>query len=67
MNFLNTWIEMFGLFKKEIPVQKLEKKYKKMLEEAYRLSHIDRTASDKLQAEAEVVLKEIENLGRSDE
>lgn len=56
---------MFGMFKRETPVQKLEKKYKKMLEEAYRISHIDRAGSDKLHAEAESVMKEIENLGKN--
>jgi hypothetical protein len=53
---------MFGLFRKESPREKLEKKYKKMLEEAYQLSHRDRSAADKMQAEAEKLWKEIEQM-----
>jgi hypothetical protein len=53
---------MFGLFKKETPVEKLEKKYRQMLADAYKLSHTDRAASDKLQAAANEVMKEIETL-----
>ena len=52
---------MFGLFKKN-PVAKLEAKYKSLLEEAYRLSSTDRTASDEKTAEANEILKEIEKL-----
>lgn len=54
---------MFGLFKSKDPKKKLEKKYKELLEESYRLSSTDRKASDAKQAEAEDVLKEIEGLG----
>ncbi len=53
---------MFGLFGKSSPTEKLEKKHKKLLEEAYRLSHQDRTASDKIAAEAEEVAKEIDRI-----
>ncbi len=53
---------MFGLFKKESPSEKLEKKYRQMLEDAYKLSHSDRAASDKLQAAANEVLKELDEL-----
>ena len=54
---------MFGkLFGKTSPKEKLEKKYKKLLEESHRLSHSNRAKSDLLRAEAEEVLKEIENL-----
>jgi len=52
---------MFGLFKKD-PKAKLEAKYKSLLEEAFRLSKTDRTASDAKTAEAEEVLREIEKL-----
>ena len=41
---------MFGLSNKK---NKLEKKYKKLLDEAYRLSHTDRRKSDEKTAEAE--------------
>jgi hypothetical protein len=53
---------MFGIFNKETPKDKLEKQYKKLIDEAYKLSHSNRAASDKKQAEAEAVLKKIEEL-----
>jgi len=53
---------MFGLFKKETPKQKLEKQYKKLLEESYQLSSTDRKASDQKLAEAEEVAKQIDAL-----
>jgi hypothetical protein len=53
---------MFGLFKKKSPVDALQKKYKQLMEESYRLSHSDRKASDLKRAEAEDVLKEIDQL-----
>ena len=52
---------MFGLFKKD-PLKKLQKQYKDLLEESFRLSTIDRKASDLKRAEAEEVMKEIEAL-----
>jgi len=42
----------------------LEKKYKKLLEESFKLSTINRMESDKKMVEAEAVLKEIENIER---
>ena len=51
---------MFGLFKKKSPVEKLQDQYKKLMEESYRLSTVDRKASDLKRAEADEVLKEIE-------
>lgn len=51
-----------GLFKKTSPVEKLEKKYRKLLEEAHALSQTNRAASDKMQAEAQAVLDEIDSL-----
>lgn len=53
---------MFGLFKKKSEKEKLSAKYKKLLEEAHRLSHIDRKAGDAKLAEAEELIKQIENL-----
>ena len=53
---------MFGFFKKKSEVEKLEDKYKKLLEEAYKLSHVDREASTKKSAEAEEVLTQIEQI-----
>lgn len=62
-NFLNTWTDMFGsLFGKTTPKEKLEKKYRKLLEESHRMSTSNRAKSDQLRAEAEEVLKEIESL-----
>jgi hypothetical protein len=52
---------MFGLFKSD-PTKKLEKKYKKLMEEAHALSHKDRKAADKKMQEAEDVAQEIEKI-----
>jgi hypothetical protein len=48
---------MFGNKKK-----KLEAKYQKLNEEAFKLSTVDRTKSDAKAAEADAVLKELEAL-----
>jgi len=53
---------MFRLFKKKSKADILKKKYNKLLEESYKLSHTDRTASSLKAAEAEEVMKEIEGL-----
>ena len=53
---------MFGLFKKTSELEKLQKEYKKLLEESYKLSKSNRTASDKKVAEAQIVLEKIEAL-----
>ena len=53
---------MFGIFKKKDPRKKLEAKYKELLEESFRLSKTNRTASDAKAAEADLVMKEIEKL-----
>lgn len=55
---------MFGLFKKKSPSEVLQKKYSQLMEEAHRLSKTDRSASDAKVAEANEILKEIENLGQ---
>ena len=51
---------MFG-FKKKSEKEKLQAKYKKLVAEAYQLSHSDRRASDLKTAEADEVLKKIES------
>jgi len=51
-----------GLFSSKSPKEKLEKKYRKLLEESHRLSRTDRARADKMMAEAEEVMKEIEKL-----
>ena len=53
---------MFGLFKKKSEKEKLEEKYRKLIDESYKLSHSNRSASDQKAAEADAVLKQIEAL-----
>ena len=53
---------MFGIFKKKTEIEKLQETYSKMLSEAHKLSHSNRTASDKLLAEAEEIAKKIDLL-----
>ncbi len=57
---------MFGLFKKKSQVEKLEIKYRKLLEEAHQLSTTNRSKSDDKMLEANQVLKEIEELKKSE-
>ena len=53
---------MIRLFKRKSEVEKLEIQYRKLLEESFTLSKINRIASDEKQAEAEEVLKRIDHL-----
>lgn len=53
---------MFGIFKKKSEKEKLQESYAKMLSDAHKLSHSNRTASDKMLAEAEEIAKKIESL-----
>lgn len=53
---------MFGLFKKKTEKEKLQETYKKLLSDAHKLSHSNRTAADKMMAEAEEIAKKIEKL-----
>lgn len=53
---------MFNLFKKKSKVEKLEIHYRKLLEEAYKLSTTNRKLSDLKTAEANEVLQEIDAL-----
>jgi hypothetical protein len=53
---------MFGLFKKKTELEKLQESYSKMLADAHKLSHSNRTASDKLLAEAELIGEKIDQL-----
>ena len=53
---------MFGLFKKKSPKEKLEKKYEQLQQEAFELSKTNRKLSDEKYAEAQKVLKEIEEM-----
>ena len=45
------------LFKRKTEKEKLQARYKKLMKEAYKLSHTDRKASDLKTAEAEALLK----------
>jgi hypothetical protein len=51
-----------GLFSRKSEKEKLNEKYKKLIAEAYKLSHTDRRTSDLKTAEADAVLKQIEGL-----
>lgn len=53
---------MFGLFKKKSEIDKLSDKYKILLKEAHNLSTSNRKLSDAKTAEADKVLKQIEQL-----
>jgi hypothetical protein len=53
---------MFGLFKKKTEVEKLQEKYKKLMEDAYKLQSINRSDSDQKYLEADNLLKKIEAL-----
>jgi hypothetical protein len=53
---------MFGLFKKKTEKEKLQETYAKLMKESYKVSHTNRTVSDKLMAEAEEVAKKIDTL-----
>lgn len=53
---------MFGIFKKKSKAEILQKKYEKLMAESYRLSTISRVESDRKAAEAEEVLKQLDNL-----
>ncbi len=53
---------MFGLFKKTSEVDKLQKKYEKLMKEWHALSTTNRSESDKKYAEAELIQKQIEQL-----
>jgi hypothetical protein len=53
---------MFGLFKKKSEKEKLTESYNKLMQEAYELSKINRTASDNKYAQADAVLKKLDSL-----
>lgn len=54
------------LFKKSSPKDKLNKKYRRLLEESKSLSTSNRKESDRLYAEAEAVLDEIKKLEKNE-
>lgn len=53
---------MFGVFKKKSALEKLQIEHKKVLEQAFKLSKTDRSASDALYAKANDIEKEIDQL-----
>ena len=53
---------MFRLFKKKSEKEKLEELYRKKKEQAFKMSRINRTESDKLEKEANDILDKIEKI-----
>ena len=53
---------MFGIFKRKSEKEKMEDRYDKLIAKSYELSHTNRAESDKLAAEAAVLLEEINKL-----
>ncbi|MFY0592938.1 Lacal_2735 family protein [Roseivirga sp.] len=49
-----------GWFSRKSEKEKLQDQYKKLVDEAYKLSHSDRKASDLKTAEADALIKRIE-------
>jgi hypothetical protein len=56
---------MFGLFNQKTEKEKLEIRYRKLLDEAHKLSSIDRKKGDAKMAEADAVLKQLEALDKN--
>lgn len=57
---------MFGLFKKKTKKQLLNKKYDQLMKDYYELSKVNRKAADQKYAEAEEVLKQIDQLPKGE-
>lgn len=53
---------MFNIFKKKSEKEKLQETYAKLMNEAYKMSHTNRTESDKIMAQAEEIAKKIDLL-----
>ena len=53
---------MFGLFKKTTELEKLQKRYEKLMKEWHALSTTNRGESDKKYAEAQKIQEQIEQL-----
>ena len=56
---------MFGIFKRKTEKEKLLVRYKKVKDEAYRLSKIDRRKSDEKEKEANDILDAIDKIERA--
>lgn len=55
-------LAMFGIFKKKSEKEKLSARYKKLMEEAHKLSHSDRRAADEKYVEAEELARKLEQV-----
>ena len=53
---------MFGIFKRKTEKEKLLVRYKKVKDEAYRLSKVDRRKSDEKEKEANDILDAIDKI-----
>lgn len=53
---------MFGIFRKKTEQEKLAAQYNRLMQEAFELSRVNRTASDSKYAEADAIQKKMENL-----
>jgi hypothetical protein len=53
---------MFGLFKKKSKEERLHESYKSLMDEAFKLSKVNRSQSDQKYFEADEILKQIEKL-----
>lgn len=53
---------MFNPFKKTSKIDQLQKKYAKLMEEAYQISTVNRAKSDSKYAEADLILNAIKQL-----
>ena len=60
--FIGKRYTMFGLFKKKTEREKLEAQYDALIKKSYELSHSNRAESDRVQAQAQEVLKMLEAL-----
>ncbi len=56
---------MFGLFKKKSPAEQFRAQYETLMKEAFDLSKLDRRKADAKYAEADELMKKIEQLEKS--
>ena len=56
---------MFGIFRRKSKVEKLQLKYKKLLEESHKHSKVNRKLSDRKMFEANKILDQIDELNKS--
>lgn len=58
---------MFGIFKRKTKIEKLNLKYKSVMNEVYNLSKTNRKKSDEKYFQANEILKKIEMLKKEEE